>query len=106
MKKVSEKDMTPGSIQGEKGIVDVYDIIQEEVTAGVRVVQPNSDVPIRPHVHHERQVIYVISGSGKITNGKETFDLHSGDFIILSAEEEHYVITESEELKVFEVKYP
>ena len=106
MKKVKMSEMTPGSIHGAKGIVDVYDVVQSEVTAGVRIVKPDSDVPTRPHVHSEKQVIYVISGRGKITDGKETFDLEQGDFILLEANEEHYVITESEELKVFEVKYP
>ena len=77
--------MTPGAIQGAKGVVDVYDVIQGKLTAGVRIVKANSDVPTRPHIHSQRQVIYVISGTGKITNGKETFDLNPGDFIILDA---------------------
>lgn len=106
MKRVNEIEMTPGSIQGTKGIVDVYDVVQGELTAGVRIVKPNSDVPTRPHVHSEKQVIYVISGTGKITNGEETLDLGPGDFILLEENEEHYVMTGSDELKVFEVKYP
>ena len=106
MKRVNEIEMTPGSIQGTKGIVDVYDVVKGELTAGVRIVKPNSDVPTRPHVHSEKQVIYVISGTGKITNGEETLDLGPGDFILLEENEEHYVMTGSDELKVFEVKYP
>ena len=98
--------MTPGSIQGDKGIVDVYDIVQGELTAGVRIVKADSDVPTRPHIHPEKQVIYVISGSGKITNGEETYDLNPGDFITLESNEEHYVMTDKDQLKVFEVKYP
>ncbi|MHA2320271.1 MAG: hypothetical protein ACXACG_01330, partial [Candidatus Thorarchaeota archaeon] len=74
MKKVNETDMSPGKIKGARGTVDVYDIIQGELTAGVRIVKADSDVPTRPHIHSEKQVIYVISGKGKITNGKETFD--------------------------------
>lgn len=97
--------MTPGSIQGSKGIVEVYDVVQGELTAGVRIVKPESDVPTRPHVHPEKQVIYVISGSGMITNGQETLDLRPGDFVLLEANEEHYVKTWKNELKVFEVKY-
>ena len=106
MKKVNETEMTPGAIQGAKGVVDVYDVIQGELTAGVRIVKADSDVPTRPHIHSEKQVIYVISGTGKITNGKETFDLNPGDFITLDSNEEHYVMTEKDDLKVFEVKYP
>jgi len=104
--KVNETEMTPGQIEGVKGTVQVYDVIQGEVTAGVRVVKAESDVPKRPHIHSERQVIYVISGAGKITDGVETFDLKPGDFILLEANEEHYVITENEDIKLFEVKYP
>ena len=105
MKKVNENEMTPGKIQGLKGSVDVYDVIQGELTAGVRIVKADSDVPTRPHVHAEKQVIYVISGSGKITNGKETVDLNPGDFILLESNEEHYVTTQNDDLKVFEMKY-
>jgi len=106
MKKVNENEMTPGNIQGVKGVVDVYDVIQGQLTAGVRIVKPDSYVPTKPHIHPEKQVIYVISGIGMITNGKETFDLKPGDFILLDANEEHYVMTAKKALKVFEIKYP
>ncbi len=106
MKKVNESTMKPGLILGLKGAADVFDVVQGELTAGVRIVRPESDVPERPHSHSQKQVIYVISGSGKITNGEETLDMFPGDFILLEPNEEHYVITEKEPLKVFEVKYP
>ena len=106
MRKLREAEMTPGKIQGARGVVDVYDVIQGELTAGVRIVKADSDVPTRPHIHSEKQVIYVISGSGKITNGKETFNLGPGDFILLESKEEHYVTTKNEDLKIFEIKYP
>ena len=85
---------------------NVSDMIKGEITAGVRIVKADSDVPPRPHAHNEKQVIYVISGTGTITNGKETFDLNSGDFILLDSNEEHYVMTKDEDLRVFEIKYP
>ena len=106
MKKEQVTDMVPGTIHGVKGRVDVYDILEGELTAGVRIVKADSDVPSRPHRHSERQVIYVISGSGKITNGKVTLDLNPGDFILLESNEEHYVMTRKDDLKVFEIKYP
>ncbi len=106
MKKLNESTMTPDQIVGLKGAADVFDVVQGELTAGVRIVRPESDVPTRPHTHSQRQVIYVISGSGKITNGEETFEMFPGDFILLDPYEEHYVMTGKEPLKVFEVKYP
>lgn len=106
MKKIREADMSPGTVPGARGAVEVYDVIQGELTAGVRIVKADSDVPTRPHIHTEKQVIYVISGTGKITSGNETFDLIPGDFILLESNEEHYVMTRKDDLKVFEVKYP
>lgn len=106
MLKVNESEMTPCQIEGAKGTIQVYDVIQGEVTVSVGVVKTNSDVPKRPHVHSEKQVIYVISGTDKITDGMETFDLEPGDFTLLDSNEEHHVITENDDLKVFEVKYP
>ena len=73
MRKKNEKEMVPGRIEGTKGAVDVFDMIQGALTAGVRIVKTNSDVPKRPHVHPEKQLIYIISGTGKITNGLDLF---------------------------------
>lgn len=106
MRRKNEKEMTPGRIDGTKGTVDVFDMIQGTLTAGVRIVKTNSDVPKKPHVHPEKQLIYVISGIGKIINGVETIQVKPGDFVLLEENEEHYVITDKDELKLFEIKYP
>jgi quercetin dioxygenase-like cupin family protein len=105
MKMKNENEMVPGKIIGTKGEVDVFDMIQGLLTAGVRVVKTNSDVPMRPHIHPEKQLIYIISGTGRITNGLETISVKPGDFVLLEENEEHYVITDKDELKVFEIKY-
>ena len=106
MKRIHESEISPKIIEGRIGSVDVYDIIDEEIQAGVRIVKSNSDVPIRPHIHPQRQIIYVIRGSAEITNEKATLQLNPGDFVILEANEEHYVKTSDDEVKVFEIKYP
>ena len=105
LKKINISEMAPGKIEGEKGSVDVFDPIPDEISAGVRIVKKSSDVPKRTHVHPEKQLMFVIAGSGKITNGEITLDLVPGDFVLLDSNEEHYAMTEDEELKVFEVKY-
>ncbi|MHA1902591.1 MAG: cupin domain-containing protein [Candidatus Thorarchaeota archaeon] len=106
MKKVHESDITPSFFEGEKGTVEVRDVIDdEELNAGIRIVTPDSDVPRKTHSHPQKQIIYVISGNGQITNGSETFDFSPGDFILLESNEEHYVSTGSEEVKVFEIKF-
>ncbi|MHA1943066.1 MAG: cupin domain-containing protein [Candidatus Thorarchaeota archaeon] len=105
LKKINVTEMLPGKIEGTKGSVETYDPYPDEIDAGVRVVKESSDVPKKPHGHLERQLIYVIAGSGKITNGDITFDLVPGDFVMLESNEEHYVTTGTEELRVFEVKF-
>ncbi|MHA2076970.1 MAG: cupin domain-containing protein [Candidatus Thorarchaeota archaeon] len=105
MKKKKLSEMTPSKIEGEIGSVRVYDPLPDEISAGVRVVGQSSDVPKKPHIHPEKQIIYVISGSGKITNGEITFDLGPGDFVTLESNEAHYVTTQEQELTIFEVKY-
>ncbi|MGQ4911329.1 MAG: cupin domain-containing protein [Candidatus Thorarchaeota archaeon] len=106
MKLVHQFDMKPGTIQGEYGSVDTYDIERDGIVAGIRIIRPNSNVPRRPHSHPERQIIYLISGVASITNGREEFTLKPGDFVLLESDEEHYVITTEHEAVVFEVKYP
>ena len=106
MRIVHESDVERGIIEGSRGIVDVHDVVTDSITAGIRIVKPNSDVPKRPHAHAERQIIYLVSGSASITDGKVTHNMKPGDFAILDSGEEHYVITGNEEAKVFEVKFP
>ncbi|MHA1927656.1 MAG: cupin domain-containing protein [Candidatus Thorarchaeota archaeon] len=106
MKKIHELDIVRKNIDGKVGSVDVYDVIDENIQAGVRIVKSNSDVPTRTHRHPERQLLYVIEGTAEITNGKETFSLNPGDFVLLESNEEHYVETGDSEAKLFEIKYP
>ncbi|TFF67097.1 cupin domain-containing protein, partial [Candidatus Thorarchaeota archaeon] len=106
MKKVHESELAANRVFGESGYVDLIDAVVGEVTAGVRVVAPNSNVPPRSHSHCEGQVIYVISGRPRITNLTETIRLRPGDFVILGAFEEHYIQTDDSESKIFEVKFP
>ena len=106
MKKIHEFEIVRKNIDGKAGSVDVYDIIDENIQAGVRIVKSNSDVPKRTHKHPERQLLYVIEGTAKITNEKETFSLKPGDFVLLESNEEHYVTTGDTEAKLFEIKYP
>ncbi|MGY5859169.1 MAG: cupin domain-containing protein [Candidatus Thorarchaeota archaeon] len=106
MKRIHESEISPKIIEGKIGSVDAYDIIDEKIQAGVRIVKRNSDVPTRPHIHPQRQIMYVVEGTAEITNGKETLQLNAGDFVVLDANEEHYVKTSDVEAKIFEIKFP
>lgn len=106
MRRIHESEISPKVIDGKVGSVDVFDIIDEEIQAGIRIVKRNSDVPTRTHSHPQRQIMYAVEGSAEITNNVETLTLKPGDFVILEANEEHYVITNDKEFKVFEIKFP
>ena len=106
MKKMHETDIEVKVIPGKFGSVNAYDAITESITAGVRIIKKNSDVPTRVHSHPERQLLYLIEGKASITNNVQILDLEPGDFVLLNANEEHYVLTNDEEAKVFEIKYP
>lgn len=106
MKKIHETGIEVKVIPGKHGAVDAFDAIIEPITAGIRIIRKNSDVPTRIHSHPEHQILYVIEGKASITNTVFSLDLEPGDFVFLDANEEHYVITSDEEAKVFEIKYP
>ncbi len=105
MRQVHESAITPKRVTGSKGWVDVFDVITEPLTMGIRVIPPKSEIPARKHAHPEGQVTYVVSGNPKMTNLKVTLQLKPGDFVILEPDEEHYVITEKNEARLLEVKF-
>ena len=106
MKRIHESEISPKTIEGTVGTVRVHDILDESIQAGVRIVTPNSDVPRPVHKHPDRQILYVIQGSAEITNGEETLQINTGDFVVLEGNEEHYVKTSKDEVKLFEIRFP
>jgi quercetin dioxygenase-like cupin family protein len=105
MRQVHESSIAPKRVIGTKGWVDVYDVLTDPLTIGIRVIPPKSDIPTRKHAHTEAQIAYVVSGSPKITNLQVTLQLKPGDFVILEPNEEHYVITDKNETRLLEVKF-
>ncbi|MBD3407577.1 MAG: cupin domain-containing protein [Candidatus Lokiarchaeota archaeon] len=106
MKRIPEKDIEGSRVKGIRGFVELYNIITLPFVAGVRIVSEDSEVPQRVHAHPEKQIIYVIEGNPMITNRMQTLHLKPGDFIILEPNEKHYIITENNLAKIFEIKYP
>jgi quercetin dioxygenase-like cupin family protein len=105
MRQVHESSIALKRVTGNKGWVDVFDVLTDPLTIGIRVIPPKSDIPTRKHAHVEAQVTYVVSGSPKMTNLQVTLQLKPGDFVILEPNEEHYVITEKSEARLLEVKF-
>jgi quercetin dioxygenase-like cupin family protein len=105
MKQIHESSIKPKRVTGNKGWVDVLDVLAEPLTVGIRVIPPHSDIPTRKHAHSEAQVTYVLSGKPKITNTRSTLQLQPGDFVLLEPNEEHYVMSQESEVRLLEVKY-
>jgi len=105
MRKIHESFIKPRRVTGTKGWVDVFDLMTEPLTMGIRVIPPKSDIPARKHAHPEAQVTYVISGTPKMTNLQVTLELRPGDFVVLESNEEHYVLTEKNKARLLEVKF-
>jgi mannose-6-phosphate isomerase-like protein (cupin superfamily) len=50
--------------------------------------------------------MYVIEGSGTVSNGKDTMVFKAGDFILFDGNEEHYFDSDGKNLKMIEVRVP
>lgn len=107
MKIVDMNDLKEVSSPGERGQVTIIDCINEkDIVLGVREIGPNSIAPKRPHHHPLRQVMFVIEGTGSVTNGIERYRFKPGDFIIIDTNEEHYFESEGDRVKMIEVRFP
>lgn len=49
----------------------------------------------KTHIHDVEEVLYVISGKGKIKLGDNTFELKEKDFVYIPEGTEHTIITDS-----------
>lgn len=106
MRIIHETELEGTIVHGTRGEVTLKDIINEPgLVAGIRIVEPDSDVPGRPHSHEDSQIVYVIKGKTSLFNGFETRELQAGDFVVFEPDEEHYFTSGEEEVILFEVKW-
>lgn len=107
MKIINIKDLKGTSSPGERGEVIMIDCINEKnIVLGMREIGPNSIVPKRPHHHQLRQAMFVVQGTGVVTNGIEKYRFNPGDFILIDTDEEHYFESEGESVRMIEVRFP
>lgn len=107
MKLVNSSELRKTTATGDRGEVVVTDFLAEkEIVFGLREAGPGSLVPKRPHSHPLRQAMYVIEGSGVVTNGKDELSFKSGDFILFDGDEEHYFDTGKTRLRMVEIRFP
>lgn len=105
MRVLNENDIDGVLTEGQRGNVLKSDLIDnEDFLFGLRYFEPGALCPQKPHRHSLKQLNYIISGSGKVTNLKETLDLKPGDIILLDSNEEHYFETK-EGLRLVEIRY-
>jgi len=107
MRLINEKDIKAVIADGDRGQVRIKDVASEEsFVFGLRETGPGCLVPKKPHKHKLRQVMYVIEGSGTVSNGKDATPFRAGDFILFEGNEEHYFDSDGENLKMIEVRVP
>ena len=107
MRIVNSSDLGSIDVEGRRGIIKIIDFLNEEhIVFGLRIVGPSTGATKKPHRHPMRQVIYVISGNGKVDNGKEIRGFSEGDFIYFDKNEEHYFDGCSKDLVMIEAQFP
>jgi mannose-6-phosphate isomerase-like protein (cupin superfamily) len=107
MRIVNSSDLGSIDVKGKRGKVKVIDFLNEEqIVFGLRIAGPATCLPKRIHRHHMRQAMYIISGSGKVDDGKEIREFHEGDFMYFDRNEEHYFDSCSSDLVMIEVQFP
>lgn len=60
------------------------------------IVEFDKNKTSNTHSHDVEEVLYVISGKGKIRLGGDNFELKEGDFIYIPENIEHTIITEKD----------
>lgn len=75
------------------------------VHSKVAIVPPNSTVPSKDHKHENHEVLYILKGAAKLSDGRKTTEVGPGDIIVVEPFEKHYVVTREEELSIFEVSW-
>ena len=73
--------------------------------ARIAIIAPNSEAPDRPHQHERYEMHYVMKGTATVSNGKETKEVKTGDFIVFDRHEEHYFTIGKGEAILFEIKW-
>jgi mannose-6-phosphate isomerase-like protein (cupin superfamily) len=107
MRIVNSSELGSIDLEGERGKVKVIDFLNDEqIVFGLRIAGPATCLPKKIHRHPMRQAMYIISGSGKVDNGKEIREFHEGDFMYFDKNEEPYFDSCSGDLAMVEVQFP
>jgi len=87
--------------QGEASSRHIIDT--PEISVSVSVIEPNSQLPDKPHVNKRHELLYVSAGSLQVSVEQETKTASRGDFIIFEPNEGHRLFTGKEQVTLFEV---
>lgn len=93
-------------VEGVKGSMQSLDVVGDEsFGVGIRVIPAHSKVPKPGIPHHRgRRVLFVLRGTGTLTNGEYYEKLSAGQFAVLDDGEVPSFMTQDDELVVLEVR--
>lgn len=100
-------DLEERVVEGLRGALRALDVANEEAFGvGLRVVPPNAKVP-KPGTPYAkgRRILFVLRGTGTITNGEYYEKIGAGKFVTLEDGEHPSFMTQEDELVVLEVRY-
>ena len=107
MRVVDYNAMEQRLVEGIKGSLTALDVVGDEsFGVGLRIVPAHSKVP-KPSTPFARgrRVLFVLRGSGTISNGEYYEKLTAGKFVVLDEAEHPHFATQDEELMVLEARY-
>ena len=93
-------------VEGVKGTLTAMDVVSEDAFGvGLRVIPSNSKVP-KPGTPYAkgRRVLFVLRGSGTLSNGEYYERITAGKFVLLDENERPAYSTQDEELAVLEIR--
>lgn len=94
-------------VEGVKGTLTALDVTNDETFGcGIRVIPPNSKVP-KPGTPYAkgRRILFVMRGSGTVTNGEYYEKVAAGKFVQLEDGEHPTFMTQEDELVVLEIRW-
>ena len=100
----NETDIKEMRMAGEKGEAILWNFYEEGIIFRTAILKKGTVAPKKPHKHKDKQINYILSGEGEVTNGVEVRQVKTGDFLFFDSEEEHY-FTAKTEIHTLELRF-
>ena len=89
-------------MRGGNGTIQIKHIVGEDVLCDKGrlfaqiTVKPGCSIGCHEHLH-EREIFYVLSGIGKVTDCDQEYELYPGDVLVTGHEQTHSVVNDGQE---------